>query len=411
MHESLLGHDYPLFANSLDEAEHALRTALEDEERYARASQVCLEASKSYMYPAVFERLRPYLDRAVPPHVAVGDQPLRLLVAGHDMKFFTAIEDHFRALDGVSVSEDRWQGVLAHDEAKSKELVARADVVICEWCAGNAVWYSHNVRPEQRLVVRFHRFEFDTPYPEDLRFDAVDTMIFVGPRYRQEALAKFGWEGERSIVIPNWVDTVSLDRPKMPGAPFTLGLLGWVPMRKRLDRALDVLELLRDDDPRYRLVVKGLTPWAYVWVAKRPAERDYYEALGDRIRSSPLLRNAVSFDPLGPDVTSWMRKVGWVLSVSEDESFHLAPAEGMASRAVPAILPWPGADDMYPPEWIHADVSDIARAIRKGVLEGMWREQGERAREYIKRYAVEIALPMWDQVVFEGSRAASLSRR
>ena len=75
--------------------------------------------------PAVFERLRPYLDRSVPSHVAVGDQPLRLLVAGHDMKFFTAIENHFKALDGVTVEEDRWKGVLAHDEDVSKELVAR----------------------------------------------------------------------------------------------------------------------------------------------------------------------------------------------------------------------------------------------------------------------------------------------
>ena len=239
----------------------------------------------------------------------------------------------------------------------------------------------------------------------------MDTMIFVGPRYRQEALAKFGWQADRSTVIPNWVDTVSLDRPKMPGAPFTLGMLGWVPLRKRLDRALDILELLRTDDPRFRLVVKGLTPWDYVWVAKRPHERDYYDALGDRIRSSPLLRNAVSFEPLGPDVGSWMRKVGWVLSVSEDESFHLAPAEGMASRSVPVILPWPGSDDMYPAEWIHPTVFDAARAIRKGVLEGSWREQGARARDYIQRYAVEVALPMWDTVVLEGLRAPSVSRR
>jgi glycosyltransferase involved in cell wall biosynthesis len=411
MHESLLGYDYPLFANSLEEAEQALRAALENDERYARASRTCLAASKSYTYPAVFDRIRPYLDRAVPLHVAVGEQPLRLLVAGHDMKFFTAIEEHFKALDGVAVEEDRWKGVLAHDEKTSKDLLSRADVIVCEWCAGNAVWYSNHVAPDQRLIIRFHRFEFDTPYPEEVRFDAVDTMIFVGPRYRQDALSRFGWDSERSVVVPNWVDTVSLDRPKLSGAPFTLGMLGWVPMRKRLDRALDILEQLRIDDPRFRLVVKGLTPWDYVWVAKRAHERDYFDALGDRIRSSPLLRNAVSFEPLGPDVSSWMRKIGWVLSVSDDESFHLAPAEGMASRAVPVILPWPGAEDMYPEQWIHPTVFDAARAIRRGVLEGSWRDQGARAREYIGRYAVEVVLPMWDRVVFEGSRFAAVSPR
>jgi len=75
------------------------------------------------------------------------------------------------------------------------------------------------------------------------------------------------------------------------------------------------------------------------------------------------------------------------------------------------ILPWPGSDDMYPAEWIHPTVFDAARAIRKGVLEGSWREQGARARDYIQRYAVEVALPMWDTVVLEGLRAPSVSRR
>ena len=37
-----------------------------------------------------------------------------------------------------------------------------------------------------------------------------------------------------------------------------------------------------------------------------------------------------------------LRGVDWVLSTSDDESFHLSPAEGMASGAVPAVLPWPG---------------------------------------------------------------------
>jgi glycosyltransferase involved in cell wall biosynthesis len=411
MHERLLGRDYPLFANSIDEAEGVLRAALEDDDRYARASEAALTSSRAYTFPVVFEGLKPYLERAVPPRVAVGDRPVRLLVAGHDMKFFTAIEDHFRALDGVAVTEDRWKGVLAHDENKSTELLAHADVVVCEWCAGNAVWYSHHVHPEQRLVVRFHRFEFDGPYPEEVRFNAVDTMIFVGPRYREQAVGRFGWDPSRSVVIPNWVDTVSLDRPKMAGARFTLGMLGWVPLRKRLDRALDILELLRAADPRFRLVVKGLAPWDYVWVAKRPHERDYFDALGDRIRSAPLLRDAVSFESPGPDVGSWMRKIGWVLSVSDDESFHLAPAEGMASRAVPVLLPWPGAADMYQDRWIHQTVFDAARAIRNGVLEGTWRDEGERARESVGRYAVESVLPTWDKVVLEGSRGFSSDSR
>jgi hypothetical protein len=124
-----------------------------------------------------------------------------------------------------------------------------------------------------------------------------------------------------------------------------------------------------------------------------------------------LLRGAVSFEPIGPDVASWMRKVGWVLSVSEDESFHLAPAEGMASHAVPVMLPWPGVENIYPSRWIHETVFAASEAIRRGVLEGSWLEQGREANEYVQRYSVETTLPLWDRVVFEGSRSPSVSRR
>ena len=51
-------------------------------------------------------------------------------------------------------------------------------------------------------------------------------------------------------------------------------------------------------------------------------------------------------------MAAWLRKVGWVLSLSDDESFHLAPAEGMASGAVPLVRPWPARRPIYADEWI-----------------------------------------------------------
>ena len=47
------------------------------------------------------------------------------------------------------------------------------------------------------------------------------------------------------IRVPNYVDAVELDRAKIPGARFHLGLLGAVPKRKRLDLALDLVAELR----------------------------------------------------------------------------------------------------------------------------------------------------------------------
>ena len=102
--------------------------------------------------------------------------------------------------------------------ARSQELLDWAEVIICEWCTNNAIWYSQRKRPGQMLIVRLHRFELYGQYVKKLNFDAVDRMVFVGDFYRDEAVARLEWPSDRLTVIPNWVDTRQLDRPKTPDA-------------------------------------------------------------------------------------------------------------------------------------------------------------------------------------------------
>jgi hypothetical protein len=100
-----------------------------------------------------------------------------------------------------------------------------------------------------------------------------------------------------------------------------------------------------------------------------------------RIRTDKHLQNAVVFDGFGADVAAWLRGVGWVLSTSDDESFHLSPAEGMGSGAVPAVLPWPGAETVYDSHWVQDDAPAIAARILEVTASGTWdseRAEGKR---------------------------------
>ena len=202
-----------------------------------------------------------------------------------------------------------------------------------------------------------------------------------------------GWPAEKVVVIPNYVDAAVLHRPKLPSAPWSLGMMGVVPRRKRLDLALDLAERLRAQDPRFTLHVKSQHAWDLPWAWREPEERAAAEAALRRVRGVPLLAEGVVFDTYGPDVGSWLRGVGWVLSLSDDESFHLAPAEGMASGAVPLIRAWPGADTIYERRWIVGDAGDgdrpaalldamvdvVLRATREGGWEGLRQEAREQA--------------------------------
>ena len=188
-------------------------------------------------------------------------------------------------------------------------------------------------------------------------------MICVSDHYARLTREHTGWPAAKVISVPNPLDVSQLDRPKLDGARFHLGMIGIVPSRKRLDLALDVLEELRRDDDRYLLYVKSGMPWEHWWVWQIPAEREHYSVALRRVQRSPLLRDAVVFDDAGPDVAAWLRRVGYVLSTSDDESFHVAPAEGMASRAVPVIRHWPGAETIYDRRWIGETPADLAAHV------------------------------------------------
>ncbi|GAB3962199.1 hypothetical protein GCM10029978_017060 [Actinoallomurus acanthiterrae] len=299
---------------------------------------------------------------------------------------------------------DRWPALGTHDPKVSAELAEWADVIICEWCGPNAVWYTEwrkkHGRPDQRLIVRLHRFELYGAWPGRLDIDLIDQVVCVSPSYAELTRKMTGWPAEKITVIPNWVDVAQFDRAKLPGARYHLGMIGVAPWRKRLDLAVDALEELRREDPRFTLFVKSKLPWDLPWIWNRSEEREAYEALFRRIRRSPLLARSVVFDPAGPDVAAWLRRIGFVLSTSDDESFHLAPAEGMASGAVPALLGWPGADTIYDRRWIHESPSAMARGIAAIVADGRWDDERARGHaELARSYALDLVAERWVELL------------
>ena len=403
MHEGLLGADYPLFAAGLDEVVDASAAAAADPRLFRLAADRTGGAAEQFTLEKAAERLRGYLARAVPkaaalagpeddageeqpglaPRRAGGAAPLRVVVAGHDLKFFTPLLNYLRLQPDLEVRLDQWAALGKHDPDASRELAGWADVVVCEWCGPNAIWYSRHKRRGSRLLVRLHRFELESPYPAKVKIGAVSQVVCVSSHYARLTRERTGWPETKVVTVPNAIDVSQLDRPKLDGARFHLGLIGIVPSRKRLDLALDVLEELRREDDRYLLFVKSGMPWEHWWVWQNPAERDHYATALRRVQRSPLLRGAVVFDDAGPDVAAWLRRVGFVLSTSDGESFHVAPAEGMASRAVPVLRHWPGAETIYDMRWIHRDPADMAAAIGRLAAPDAWREAGDAAHAQV----------------------------
>lgn len=292
-----------------------------------------------------------------------------VLVAGHDLKFAGAILEELEASE-CEVLIDKWDGHNQHDEERSCELLQKADIVVCEWGLGNAVWYSQNIRTDQSLIVRVHSQELFLPYLKKVNRASVDKFVFVGELIRKAAIESHNVPEDKAVVIPNFVDTEKLARPKAPEANKSIGFVGIVPRSKRLDRALDVLEGLLEKDNEFQLRIKGKTPEDYPWMKNRPEELEFYDAQYERIdQINKSFPEAVVFDGFGNDMDEWYSKVGIVLSTSDFESFHLTIADGAASGAVPALLNWPGADLIYPDSWLSGSTQALVDSIIEGRID------------------------------------------
>src|SRR5690606_4521097 len=106
------------------------------------------------------------------------------------------------------------------------------------------------------------------------------------------------------------------------------------------------------------LRVAGPLPWETPWAWQQMEERSWFTRQLDRIRTCRRLSRAVRFDGRIANVPGWLAGIGVVLSVSDFESFHLALAEGLASRAVPVVLEREGVAELFPGVPRHADVQD-----------------------------------------------------
>lgn len=303
----------------------------------------------------------------------VGGRRRRLVIAGDDLKFVRPLLPVLERDWEVRV--DQWTGPEGHDVELSEELADWADVVWCEWWLGNAVWYSWRLRPEQRLLVRLHLFELGREYLDLTNLDAVDRVVCVSLPMLMEL--------RQRVVLPRGVERVVPNAVAFPPQPplvetgrdeatssskpmnrrYSLALVGGVPARKGLRRAVEVLGALHREDPRYRLDIYGRRADELPWVASDEDQARYFaecEALIDELG----VRDAVTWHGW-TDLDEVLATHGFVLSPSDFESFHVAPVEGAAAGAVPVVWTWPGAEWSHPRQVLVSSDDDAVARIRE----------------------------------------------
>lgn len=408
-HEDLFGTDYPLFVEHDDanHVAHVIADALEGLDETAAKAQA---VARRYSSSSTAERLESYFRRTEPDLLSFPKraEPLRVVLASYDFKFAGELVDTLLQRPDIELRFDRWTRANEHDEAESQRLLDWADVVICEWAAMNAVWYSHHIRPDQRLLVRLHRYELTTSWVAEMDISRVDHVITVSSYFRDEVLRATAWAPNKVTVIPNGLDALDLNRPKRRSAKHSLALIGFFPLLKRPDRAVDLLEALLERDERFTLTLRGRMPWEWPWEWRRPSVQEAYLALFDRIGSSPALREHVIFEGFGPDMSNALRGFGWVLSPSSLESFHLAPAEGMASGSIPVLWPRTGVREIFGDDNVFGSIPQAVEYIVETTNDPQrWAEEAQKAQRIASQFDTASVGSRWLNLIFRDAETTS----
>jgi len=314
-------------------------------------------------------------------------EPLKILFSGHDLKFLGPLLSHYENDPRYEILIDEHEGHVIKDTKKCQKLLKYADIIFCEWCLGNAEWYSNNKKENQILLIRLHHQEIyqNLPYLDRIKWRNVDCIIFICQNNMSLFLEKFPAMKDRAVLIYNLIDCCSFNLPKLYGAEFNLGFIGVAPKRKAPHVAFEILKRLKQIDSRYTLFIKGKSPREYDWLWRRPDERNYYEQLYYDINTSQDA-NSVVFDPHGNDMPEWFSKIGFLLSTSEHEGSHQAVAEAMASGTIPVIRNWAGAGLLYPREFVFETIDDAVELIKKWKTPENYAPQCEFVRKYAMDY-------------------------
>ncbi|MDP3034346.1 MAG: glycosyltransferase [Methanobacteriaceae archaeon] len=283
----------------------------------------------------------------------------RLIVTGFDLKFIKPVLKYLE--DDYNIQIDEWTGHNTHNEQKSIELLNWTDFIFCEWLLGNSVWYSKKKMNHQKLIIRAHKFELTRDFGNQVNYENVNGIIAVSYYYLEKFTNQFKIPRHKMILLSNYVDTNIFNGNKTVDCRYNIALVGYVPKWKGLMRGLKILKMLKEHDNKFKLHLIGKNYNEVDWILNNPEERSYFKECENFIKENRL-EDSVEFK-------GWMNhpeifnEIGYVLSLSDIESFHLAPAEGLVDLTLAFLLNWNGVEYVYPEEIIFDNIDDIKDMI------------------------------------------------
>jgi tetratricopeptide (TPR) repeat protein len=237
-------------------------------------------------------------------------------------------------------------------ERELYELMRWSDISWFEWCTDLAVLAS-KLPKVCKNIIRLHRYEAYEQWPRQVHWPNIDVLITVGNSFVKDALLRSVPHLENQIsvaAIPNGVNLEKFpftDRNRGKNIAFVANLR----MVKNPAFILQCMQKLHYIDPCYRLFFAG--------AFQDGALEQYLKYMVNALD----LRDVVFFDGWQEDIRAWLNDKHYIVSTSIIESQGMGILEAMACGLKPVIHNFPGADELFPSEFLFNISEEFCRQI------------------------------------------------
>ena len=243
----------------------------------------------------------------------------------------------------IKFAKQRFQVHVFEEQTEEElyELMKWSDISWFEWCTNLAVIGSKQPKVCKNII-RLHRYEAYEQWPEQVNWANIDILVTVGNSFVKDALIHTvpNLESQTSIVtIPNGVDLERFTFTERQRGK-NIAFLSNLRTVKNPAFVLQCMQKLHYIAPEYRLFFGG--------IFQDQALEQYLKHMVDALD----LRDVVFFDGWQEDVRSWLEDKHYIVSTSIIESQGMGILEAMACGLKPVIHNFPGADQIFPSEFL-----------------------------------------------------------
>ena len=202
-------------------------------------------------------------------------------------------------------------------------------IIWVEWARKQAKYISNNIKSNQKLFIRLHRFEMeDIITLKKIKWANVETVIFVCSDLQKEFSNLF--PDVNTIMIPNSID-ISLFKLNLIDEKNSLLAFGTeFDPRKGYHKLIKLFSKVVKNDPSFSLTIAGQEP-------KKNITNNYFNHCQKLILKYDLQEHCylqkliISNNELNNQLNAikLLRHHNAILSYSESESFHYSFAEGL----------------------------------------------------------------------------------